>query len=95
MHVVSAEQALGLLNQEHVEEFFKEFNACMGDAKWVEDWRRGGDGESYWTFSLGKDHNTATEKEIKLFLENSGWKVTEVNRGYDRNHYTCYYVAKA
>jgi hypothetical protein len=95
MHIISAEQALGSLNQSHVDEFFKEFNECMSDQKWIEEWRCGGDGESFWRFTMGKDHNASTEREITLNLDMAGWKVTEVSRGRDRNAYTCYYVAKA
>jgi hypothetical protein len=94
MQVISAEQALGQLNQSHVDEFFEEFNKCMGDQQWIADWRCGNE-ESYWRFSVGHDHNAATEKEIKLNLDLAGWKVTEVSRDTDRRKYTCYYVAKA
>lgn len=95
MQVITAEQALGQLNQEHVDEFFTEFNKCMGDQKWIEEWRCGGDGESWWRFTMGRNHNAATEREIKLNLDLADWVVTEVTRGRDRNAYTCYYVAKA
>lgn len=93
--LVSAEQALNLVVQAHVQEFHAKFNKCMNDPKFVEDWRCGGGGEGFWRFSFQSNHNEATSHEIGLQLAQAGWKVREVNRVFDRYHFTCYIVVKA
>lgn len=92
--LVSAEQALNLVVQAHMQEFHAKFNECMKDPKFVKEWRCGGGGESFWRFSFQSNHNEATSHEIGLQLAQVGWKVREVNRVFDREHYTCYIVVK-
>ena len=92
--MVSAEQALNLVVQAHVQEFHAKFNECMKDPKFVEEWRCGGGGESFWRFSFQSNHNEATSHEIGLQLVQAGWKVREVNRVFDREYFTCYIVVK-
>ncbi|MCY1430353.1 hypothetical protein D9M71_463000 [compost metagenome] len=93
--VISAAQALGQLRDDQVDEFFKEFNDCMNDPKWVDDWRCGLPDAHYWRFSMHGEHTNATELKIRGELVSAGWKVNDVVRDTDRGAYTCYYVAKA
>jgi len=92
---ITAEEALNKVNPDHLLEVKEEFNKCMNDLKWVENWRCGGEDESYWRFSFGNNHTPATEEEIRLQLDMSGWAIRSVTRGYDRHHYTCYEIKKA
>lgn len=93
--LITAEQALNVVNDDQVKEFHAEFNKHMGDQKWVNAWRCGGEHESYWRFSFPHAHNEATQTEIRLQLDMSGWAIRNVNVGYDRGHYTCYEIKKA